>query len=154
MDRNHYRKLQLRQGVVERYRHAATHTMPQGKAVMDKRVTGHVHTMSGHPWWAHPGKIGKATCNGFHRPEGLRPDERNSRRPQRTSSKGTTVRWTLRQECSNRDKGLQGLRADTEVPVWEGGERTCCPHNSSSMDTTGRWNRRQRGSDWNADTRK
>ena len=49
MDRDHYRKLHGRQGVVERYWHAPTHTIPQGKAVMDKRVTGHVHTMSSYP---------------------------------------------------------------------------------------------------------
>ena len=143
MDWNHYRKLHGRQGVVKRYWHAATHTIPQGKAVMDKRVTGHVPTCQAIQWWAQPGKIGKATCNGFHRPEGLQQDETNSRRPQHTSSKGTTVRWNWRQECCDRAKGSQGLGSDTEIPVWNGGERTCRPHNSSSMDTTGRWNRRQ-----------
>ena len=49
MDRNHYKKLHGRQVVVERYLHAETHTILQGKAVMAKRVTGHVHTMSSYP---------------------------------------------------------------------------------------------------------
>ena len=48
-DWNHYRKLPGKQGSVERYWHAATHTTLQGKVVMDKRVTGHVHTMSSYP---------------------------------------------------------------------------------------------------------
>ena len=47
MDRNHYRKLYGKQGVVERYWHAATHIIPQGKAVMDKPRAHYVKLPSG-----------------------------------------------------------------------------------------------------------
>ena len=113
MDRNHYRKLHGRQGVVERYWHAATHTIPQGKAVMDKRVTGHVHTMSSYPVVGTPREDRKghmqrlpSTRKGYGRMRGTAAG------PQHTSSKGTTVRWNRRQECS--DRGTRMGKAEKE----------------------------------------